>query len=246
MREKEHTGERLDIDKSTVRPYSGRRVSKRFHVYFLTCLFGGLVFATILSSWKHWFFQLQSNGPGWTYVYAQHGAISFCHLSNGAIPGFRSSSREDVRRIEGWASHNAHRRDLLMLLNSFNSHYDGASAERSHEVIELISEYEDEHRTVSEVLAWQIYTYQQSNSSLGFYFFADNTNQRELLVRFPTWAPTTVVGAALVWMGVSRYRRRRRRTQCHCVSCGYNLTGNISGKCPECGTPIARTTVRAK
>ncbi len=23
----------------------------------------------------------------------------------------------------------------------------------------------------------------------------------------------------------------------HCQSCGYNLTGNLSGICPECGTP---------
>jgi hypothetical protein len=25
-----------------------------------------------------------------------------------------------------------------------------------------------------------------------------------------------------------------------CHNCGYNLTGNVSGRCPECGTPIAR------
>jgi hypothetical protein len=24
----------------------------------------------------------------------------------------------------------------------------------------------------------------------------------------------------------------------HCQSCDYNLTGNVSGICPECGTPI--------
>lgn len=23
----------------------------------------------------------------------------------------------------------------------------------------------------------------------------------------------------------------------HCISCGYNLTGNTSGRCPECGMP---------
>ncbi|GJM24249.1 MAG: hypothetical protein DHS20C16_06640 [Phycisphaerae bacterium] len=23
-----------------------------------------------------------------------------------------------------------------------------------------------------------------------------------------------------------------------CLDCGYNLTGNVSGVCPECGTPI--------
>jgi hypothetical protein len=32
--------------------------------------------------------------------------------------------------------------------------------------------------------------------------------------------------------------RKRRQIAGHCVKCGYNLTGNISGVCPECGKPI--------
>ena len=32
------------------------------------------------------------------------------------------------------------------------------------------------------------------------------------------------------------YRRRRRRAKGLCMKCGYNLTGNVSGICPECGT----------
>lgn len=33
-------------------------------------------------------------------------------------------------------------------------------------------------------------------------------------------------------------RRRRRRKRGLCLSCGYDLTGNKSGVCPECGKPI--------
>jgi len=29
---------------------------------------------------------------------------------------------------------------------------------------------------------------------------------------------------------------------CACRECGYNLTGNVSGRCPECGTPIQTPT----
>ena len=29
--------------------------------------------------------------------------------------------------------------------------------------------------------------------------------------------------------------RRDRIPPGHCTGCGYNLTGNISGTCPECG-----------
>ncbi len=34
--------------------------------------------------------------------------------------------------------------------------------------------------------------------------------------------------------------RRARRARGLCVECAYDLTGNVSGVCPECGTPIGR------
>ncbi len=30
----------------------------------------------------------------------------------------------------------------------------------------------------------------------------------------------------------------RRNSSGHCLNCNYNLTGNISGRCPECGQPV--------
>ncbi len=39
---------------------------------------------------------------------------------------------------------------------------------------------------------------------------------------------------------VRRWRRRKRGL---CVRCGYNLTGNESGVCPECGTEFDPATV---
>jgi hypothetical protein len=38
-------------------------------------------------------------------------------------------------------------------------------------------------------------------------------------------------------------RQRRRRKQNACLTCGYNLTGNTTGICPECGTGIANPPV---
>ena len=37
------------------------------------------------------------------------------------------------------------------------------------------------------------------------------------------------------------YRGRRRFTPPNCTKCGYDLTGNESGVCPECGTEIEST-----
>ena len=33
-------------------------------------------------------------------------------------------------------------------------------------------------------------------------------------------------------------RRRERRRKGLCLTCGYDLTGNVSGVCPECGTKV--------
>ena len=37
-----------------------------------------------------------------------------------------------------------------------------------------------------------------------------------------------------------RVCRTWRRVEGHCTSCGYNLTGNTSGACPECGSPTTQ------
>lgn len=47
------------------------------------------------------------------------------------------------------------------------------------------------------------------------------------------WPMMLISAAHLVWCGV---RRSRPSAPGFCDACGYNLTGNISGTCPECGT----------
>ena len=61
---------------------------------------------------------------------------------------------------------------------------------------------------------------------------------------FPLW---WLVGLSLAYPFVAfirgplrRYRRRRRGL---CLKCGYDLTGNVSGVCPECGAEVARPSV---
>ena len=39
-------------------------------------------------------------------------------------------------------------------------------------------------------------------------------------------------------------RRKRRGSPGLCPSCKYNLTGNVSGTCPECGTQVAPDVCR--
>jgi hypothetical protein len=54
-------------------------------------------------------------------------------------------------------------------------------------------------------------------------------------IMVPFWIPFVFVAmpTALLW-----WLDRRSIPPDQCRKCGYNLTGNVSGRCPECGTTI--------
>lgn len=49
---------------------------------------------------------------------------------------------------------------------------------------------------------------------------------------------TLVLVVSCVLTGATLGLGKRRLAVNLCGTCGYNLTGNVSGRCPECGTPI--------
>jgi hypothetical protein len=58
-------------------------------------------------------------------------------------------------------------------------------------------------------------------------------------LRVPLWFPAALFAGyptvAFIRGPLRRYRRRRRGL---CLKCGYDLTGNVSGTCPECGAEV--------
>ena len=52
--------------------------------------------------------------------------------------------------------------------------------------------------------------------------------------------------AALHKIGRRASLRERFAVGVRCVRCAYDLTGNVSGICPECGTPTARSAPTAR
>ena len=57
---------------------------------------------------------------------------------------------------------------------------------------------------------------------------------RRWVVAMPLWLILAVAAAPAAYL----WRRHRRYPKSHCQSCGYDLTGNTSGVCPECGERI--------
>jgi hypothetical protein len=75
----------------------------------------------------------------------------------------------------------------------------------------------------------------------------DARRVRSMAIQFP-WdilaaAPFSIVGG---WLAAKLAKRRYARLHAHelCASCGYSLFGNVSGRCPECGTNIPLGGVR--
>ena len=66
--------------------------------------------------------------------------------------------------------------------------------------------------------------------------------KRVTVVVFPLWFPFLLFFAypvlAFIW---GPWRRHRHRRKGLCLKCGYDLTGNVSGRCPECGEATSGT-----
>jgi hypothetical protein len=58
--------------------------------------------------------------------------------------------------------------------------------------------------------------------------------------RVPSWLPVCLLAVypVLAFVRSPARRRRQRRQNGLCLACGYDLTGNVSGVCPECGTEV--------
>ena len=63
-------------------------------------------------------------------------------------------------------------------------------------------------------------------------------NLLPLAAIWPGFAINTIFYAAILWMlslGPFAARRFIRRNRGHCIKCGYDLRGDFSAGCPECG-----------
>ena len=57
-------------------------------------------------------------------------------------------------------------------------------------------------------------------------------------VHCPLAVPFFLCAFPTVWLALRL--RKAARTEHLCPTCKYDLTGNVSGRCPECGTVLAQ------
>ena len=83
-------------------------------------------------------------------------------------------------------------------------------------------------------------------SVAGFRYARRDTDDgwTDKLLAVPLWPACLLLAALTAVRGIGwfyRRRRTRRRRLGLCPSCAYNLTGNVSDVCPECGTRSEHT-----
>jgi hypothetical protein len=60
----------------------------------------------------------------------------------------------------------------------------------------------------------------------------------------PMWVPLLIASYFAI-QAERQYRRQEAKRGC-CIRCGYDLTGNVSGRCPECGNAVDDPAIQCR
>jgi len=65
-----------------------------------------------------------------------------------------------------------------------------------------------------------------------------DSSRRNTILWLPLWIPFLTIALPTAYL----FWRDRGHPRGHCQGCGYDLTGNVSGRCSECGKEIETET----
>jgi hypothetical protein len=93
-------------------------------------------------------------------------------------------------------------------------------------------------------LAWGDFGYVQGSYPVTGAPAGRPARERFRMIVFPGWLPAILLALLPAWWFPRRWREFRARWRAGrnvCARCAYDLRGNTSGVCPECGTPAVQT-----
>lgn len=94
-----------------------------------------------------------------------------------------------------------------------------------------------------------LWSYSGRLGKLGFIYWSTYHSglfvPRGFILVLPYWFVILIFSALFFPFAARRVldRRRHAASDGRCLQCGYNLTGNTSGICPECGTEVSATSI---
>jgi hypothetical protein len=197
----------------------------------------GLVTVTIstLTCWSYrqpvqW--DLSNNGVDWRCLHICDGAACLIYVDADTAPRLKAASPPPayLKDLRFW-------RGLSMTMPKARAQMDRVTYESTRAEFEkLLSKYEQVDRLSMAGKANQVC---KSKSFAGFFIGVDSS-PLEVVLRIPLAALVLLFGLlpTMSFIGWLRFRARRKRENL-CLQCGYCLTGNLSGTCPECGTIFA-------
>ncbi len=221
-------------------------------------LLAGLFGLAVHSYLNPRYIDLRPEGAAWTFCHVDCGWVTFLYASNGDPPdptaGRVPKTPRQTQRLnryaralsscQWWKSAADAIRQQAPKWPGYDAPYpegveNGTMGEAWMRIVDECL------RNIRKPYAGELARFASEDGILGFYWFYDNTSQREIVARFPCWGPTVLLAPVFfVLVRAEWIARRRRRTGC-CLTCGYNLTGNVSGICPECGTATLRGSTLA-
>ncbi len=84
-------------------------------------------------------------------------------------------------------------------------------------------------------ITFDLYWFPPSLKQFGYFLFQYGGG---FILNFAWWHPAWIFGLFPLTQVPYLWRRFKPKLPGHCLHCSYNLTGNTSGVCPECGSSI--------
>jgi hypothetical protein len=200
----------------------------------------------------------------WSFAHVDGGCATLCYVNDGMPPVLKASVRsaglqalrphiaklaKEIAESHGLVADLDQR---LLLLSQGGREQDLTARQRLTDLSTYLmlarTLYEEQVKQFvllrDRYFAPNILNVAASNSVFGFFISMSIKPAPEVVVRFPLWLPVILFAflpiRAFIRGPIARRRLRRRRDLGQCIGCGYDLTGNVSGVCPECGAAIPK------